>query len=569
MENKCSGRYQKKVVAAINKLKQSKDCAALTAKKGTSTLKELQRIVLDCDKESLTSVGSLKKNDRTIAQQEHIISEYGGIKLGNEYFYAHLSDYFEGDIDYYKTATPCEIIFSKEEQIIPEEYFYSFYLIPTKGLKKENSGFGKEIIVYITSRDGVNVYICSLMNSFLLSDKELIDEFNSELAYYADGITFVYPKDINDATKRNLGKDAHEFYRGQIRTISKQQAAIAEYNEKHHSSVTSTNRTIAMQESVIINKYGGIKVDKDYFYKHISDIFGNRKYIDDFKMLSPCQIIFAETKVLIPEEYFYSFYLIPYNEQKKQTLGYGKEIIAYITSKDGVGVYACGCMNEYVFHSRKIIKDFELAMVYYANGIAVSNEDIKKEKQLSCRGDNESYHKLIETIGNKQQAIKWYNSKYGLPKVNNNCRTIVEQEDVIVNKYCGIKLDNDYFYNHLSDLFGIKEDLTFLKKLSACQLIFLRTNEIIPEEYFYSFYLIPTKELPKRSSEYEKEVIAYVTSKDGVNVYACGCMNEYNLCSKELIKEFHSSMCYYADGIVVSSESFDLKFMNKDKMNRR
>ena len=44
-------------------------------------------------------------------------------------------------------------------------------------------------------------------------------------------------------------------------------------------------------------------------------------------------------------------------------------------------------------------------------------------------------------------------------------RTIAEQEDIIINKYGGKKLDLNYFYNHLTDYFGERVNFDYVKKL--------------------------------------------------------------------------------------------------------
>ena len=78
-------------------------------------------------------------------------------------------------------------------------------------------------------------------------------------------------------------------------------------------------------------------------------------------------------------------------------------------------------------------------------------------------------HEPLNVDHNVLQAnVAEYNLKHHLPAINKNSKTIVQIEDVIINKYGGKKLDTDYFYNHLTDFFGPEVNIDYLKSISPC-----------------------------------------------------------------------------------------------------
>ena len=92
-------------------------------------------------------------------------------------------------------VSPCKIIFNFTEEVIPEEYFYSLYLIPLKESEKYEKPYDKEVIVYISSRDGVNLYIASLLSNQTIRSEVYHRKLASEICYYKEGIA-VYPSDM-------------------------------------------------------------------------------------------------------------------------------------------------------------------------------------------------------------------------------------------------------------------------------------------------------------------------------------------------------------------------------------
>ena len=74
------------------------------------------------------------------------------------------------------------------------------------------------------------------------------------------------------------------------------------------------------------------------------------------------------------------------------------------------------------------------------------------------RDKKECYQEGIDFIHNAQFQMLEYNKKNHLPKIRKESRTIAEEEDIIINKFGGKKLDTNYFYKHLSD-FGYELSL--------------------------------------------------------------------------------------------------------------
>ncbi len=198
-------------------------------------------------------------------------------------------------------------------------------------------------------------------------------------------INELYRKIIDDTNMIQQKEDEKKLYRKIIDDTDMMQQKMAEYNEKNNLPIIrKDSRTIAEEENIIINKYGGKKLNIEYFYEHLSDFFGVRNSLDYLRMASPCKIIFNYTEDLIPEEYFYSFYLIPIGEEQKRKedfiKDFAKEVLVYITSRDGINVYISGFINEYILLSREFTNELRSAINYCAEGIAVNFEDIENEK---------------------------------------------------------------------------------------------------------------------------------------------------------------------------------------------
>lgn len=150
-----------------------------------------------------------------------------------------------------------------------------------------------------------------------------------------------------------------------------------------------------------------------------------------------------------------------------------------------------------------------------------------------------AYDKAVQEKINEQNSFR------------NRNRTIMEEEDIIIKKFGGKKLDLDCFYKHLSDFIFNEEEINYLKSVSPCKIIFNFTEEVIPEEYFYSFYLISLEESQKYENTYDKEVIVYIASRDRINVYIAGFLKNHTIRSKDFDRKLSSEICYYKEGIAV------------------
>lgn len=135
--------------------------------------------------------------------------------------------------------------------------------------------------------------------------------------------------------------------------------------EENGESVTD-NRTIAEQEKMLYEKVNAKKIDPEYFYSHLADFFDSGVELNYYKDASPCKVIENINEIIIPEEYFYSFYHIPLTEEKKmrfwckheELIKYCvKELLFYITSRDGEDVYIAFFLNARIYNDPK---DFSL-----------------------------------------------------------------------------------------------------------------------------------------------------------------------------------------------------------------
>ncbi|MBQ8428690.1 MAG: hypothetical protein IJX30_01160 [Clostridia bacterium] len=179
--------------------KKIEELTATHTSRKNRTIEELQAEMLEFNKSLPRNAGD---NNRTIAQEEDIIiQKFGGKKLDIEDFHERLSEFvFDGgDMEYLKSLSPCKIIFQLTEEVIPEEYFYSFYLITLAQDPNYTKPYDNQVIVYITSKDGVNVYIASLLRNHIIRDKLFDKKISSEICYYEDGIA-VYPNEIEKGT---------------------------------------------------------------------------------------------------------------------------------------------------------------------------------------------------------------------------------------------------------------------------------------------------------------------------------------------------------------------------------
>ena len=82
-------------------------------------------------------------------------------------------------------------IYNYTEEIIPDEYFYSFYLIPLAANLKCNEDHYKELIVFITSVDGKFVYDSGIL-TFVINSLEYYSELENDIAYCADDVPIYF-----------------------------------------------------------------------------------------------------------------------------------------------------------------------------------------------------------------------------------------------------------------------------------------------------------------------------------------------------------------------------------------
>lgn len=171
-------------------------------------------------------------------------------------------------------------------------------------------------------------------------------------------------------------------------------------------------------------------------------------------------------------------------------------------------------------------------------------------------------HEPLDVDHNVLQAnVAEYNLKHHLPVINKNSKTIAQIEDVIINKYGGKKLDTDYFYNHLTDFFGPEVNIDYLKSISPCHMIDNYTEEIIPDEYFYSFYVIPLAADLKCNEDHYKELIVFITSVDGKFVYDSGILT-FVINSLEYYSKLENDIAYCADDVPIYFDYCNGKFQD-------
>ena len=72
------------------------------------------------------------------------------------------------------------------------------------------------------------------------------------------------------------------------------------------------------------------------------------------------------------------------------------------------------------------------------------------------RDKKECYQEGIDFIHNAQFQNVGIQQKKSLAEIRKESRTIAEEEDIIINKLKGKKLDTAYFYEHLTDFLDLK-----------------------------------------------------------------------------------------------------------------
>lgn len=225
-----------------------------------------------------------------------------------------------------------------------------------------------------------------------------------------------------------------------IAKLSDMQKEVFEYNKKF-VKIGKESRTISEEEQIILGKYNGKKIDLDYFYENIEKFIVN--VYGDMKKYSPCKAIVIDTECLIPDEYFYSFYLIPLKDDQKKQKYKDKELLAYITSRDGVTVYAAG---------------------FVCGGMIIGSEELEEELNDICCGEEDTpvyYNDLYDDYIDKFQIEMLEYDRKLVEKEKNiavNKRTIGEEENIIINELGGEKVDSlyiDKFLDKLSPFYNV------------------------------------------------------------------------------------------------------------------
>ncbi len=334
-----------------------------------------------------------------------------------------------------------------------------------------------------------------------------------------------------------------ELYYRYFRSVFKDnQEAIREYNKTLINF--PSGRTVAEEEDLIINKFGGKKLDLDYFYGHLDDFIFECGDRDFLKSSSICEIIETATEEIIPEEYFYGLYLIELEKDERYTKPYENQLLVYIASCDKVNVYIASFLSNHTLRTNEYEEKFSSALRYCVNGVISYENEIPEELLFRVK---------LRIIKDRQKKVLAYDKKLIETKGNNALpgRTIKEEEDIIFNKFGGKKLDADYSYENLKDFFFVGGTCKYLKFFSIPEIIALVTGEIIPEEYFYGLYLLPVEKDERYPFSCQKQMIVYIASRDGENVYLASFLNNRRFRFREFEKMLSSQLYYAEDGIVV------------------
>ena len=356
--------------------RESKKAEAV-ADKNIAKLSDMQKEVFEYNKKFV----KIGKGSRTISEEEQIIlGKYNGKKIDLDYFYENIEKFIVNVYGDMKKYSPCKAIVIDTECLIPDEYFYSFYLIPLKDDQKKQKYKDKELLAYITSRDGVTVYAAGFVcDGMIIGSEELEEELNDICCGEED--TPVYYNDLYDDY------------------IDKFQIEMLEYDRKlveKEKNIAVNKRTIGEEENIIINELGGEKVDSlyiDKFLDKLSPIYNIflrdpglyvYNFLDKFSVKgrlclnrsSSFRIIYRDTGKIIPEEYFYSFYHIPLESKQKKPEYRDKELLAFISSRDGKNVYVADFLDDII--AEDSCREKLNKVVYKENGVAVYYDDMKR-----------------------------------------------------------------------------------------------------------------------------------------------------------------------------------------------
>lgn len=223
------------------------------------------------------------------------------------------------------------------------------------------------------------------------------------------------------------------------------------------------------------------------------------------------------------------------------------------------------------YHLKKGIKVMVKDPIYYEKLHKTIQELQKLDPRVSIPKDlyesdkmlsHEEYNrkKGIIIIEFEQQQMLLYDKeviKREQMRSEQPKRTIAEVEDRILHQWGGKKLDLEYFYQHLEDFFGTHNPFEYVRMLSPCKIIYHYTEEVIPDDYFVSFYFIPLQDNQKKVDDFYKELVMYIASRDGKNVYAAGLLTPMIIGNKELSRRIEKELCYYQEGIGIYFEDIN------------
>ena len=180
-----------------------------------------------------------------------------------------------------------------------------------------------------------------------------------------------------------MNKEKEEYFTGHMIELGEIQKRMLEYDKKLIQKEQSGEnpivyRTIAEQEKLLFEKVNAKKIDLDYFHSHINDIFDYKSETEYFEIAPPCKIIHYLTEMVIPEEYFYSFYHIPLDkDHRTENWHYDKELIFFVTSRDGKNVYISDFLNDGIVRERKYLDELYKTLGYFIPGIAIYEDDME------------------------------------------------------------------------------------------------------------------------------------------------------------------------------------------------
>ena len=180
-----------------------------------------------------------------------------------------------------------------------------------------------------------------------------------------------------------MNKEREEYFTGHMIELGELQQRMLEYDKKLIQKEQSDEkaveyRSIAEQEKLLFEKVNAKKIDLDYFHSHLNDIFDYKSPIEYISLASPCKIIELLTEMVIPEEYFYSFYHIPLDkDHRKENWHYDKELIFFVTSRDGKNVYISDFLNVGIVRERKYLDELYKTLGYFIPGIAIYEDDME------------------------------------------------------------------------------------------------------------------------------------------------------------------------------------------------